>query len=134
MSDDIRYLCYECRKKANMVDTGFFADNYAGRKSCDNCGSNVNELHVFGVGEFEKIVAIVDEFDEKAEKANSDGVTKEALDKIGHSKAVVQDYHRRVNEDYKKLLASDKKIIDEIEVLLKKLSEDGRDYWDLYYT
>lgn len=52
----------------------------------------------------------------------------------GHSQQVVEDFHKRTNEDYKKLQVSDRNIIDEIDNLLKRLSEDGRDYWDSYYS
>ena len=47
------------------------------------------------------------------------------------SQNVVIDY---MKEDYKKLSPSDKKIIDEIDRLLKKLSEKGRDFWQVYYS
>ena len=55
-------------------------------------------------------------------------------EQIGHSKGVIEDYHKRTNDDYKKLPLSDQKIIDEIDRLLKKLSEVGRDYWQTYYS
>ena len=45
-----------------------------------------------------------------------------------------EDYHERTNEDYKKLSQKDKRIIDEIDKLLKNLSEDGKDYWQEYYS
>jgi hypothetical protein len=38
------------------------------------------------------------------------------------------------DDDYKKLSLSDQKIIDEIDRLLKKLSKDGREYWQTYYS
>ncbi len=36
--------------------------------------------------------------------------------------------------DYKKLPTKDQKIISDIDKLLKKLSEAGRDYWQTYYA
>ena len=36
-------------------------------------------------------------------------------------------------KDYDNLPNKDKKIIDEIDKLLKKLSEKGRDFWQTYY-
>jgi hypothetical protein len=36
--------------------------------------------------------------------------------------------------DYDKLPEKDRKTLDEIQKLLKKLSEHGRDYWQTYYN
>ena len=40
----------------------------------------------------------------------------------------------RVIRDYNSLSVADQKIIDEIEVLLSKLSEEGTRYWEEYYN
>jgi hypothetical protein len=51
-----------------------------------------------------------------------------------HSDKVIKDCHKRVNKDYKALSKKDKGIIDNIDALLEKLSEKGRDYWQTYYN
>jgi hypothetical protein len=43
------------------------------------------------------------------------------------------DYHKRTNEDYKKLSHSDKKLIGQIDLCLANLSENGKEYWWIYY-
>ena len=45
----------------------------------------------------------------------------------------VEDTHMSENLDYIKLSKEDKKIIKEIDSLLKKLSENGHEYWQTYY-
>lgn len=55
-------------------------------------------------------------------------------EKTGHSKEIIENYHKTADDDYKRLSLPDQKIIDEIDRLLKKLSEDGRDYWGTYYS
>jgi hypothetical protein len=52
----------------------------------------------------------------------------------GPSKNVIDYYHKRANDDYNKLTPKDQKIIDEIDKLIKSLSENGRDYWQTYYS
>jgi hypothetical protein len=52
---------------------------------------------------------------------------------IGHSREVVESYHKRANCDYAKLSYSDKKLINQIDLCLKNLSENGREYWAAYY-
>lgn len=54
---EIRYICYGCRKKANDLSAGFRAVNEVGRKSCDSCGGNKDDLNVVGVEEFERLTA-----------------------------------------------------------------------------
>jgi hypothetical protein len=57
-------------------------------------------------------------------------------DKIKEIKEVIEDYadyHKKTNDDYKGLPLSDQKLIDKIDRSLKKLSENGRDYWHTYW-
>ncbi len=39
---EIRYVCSDCRKKMNI--SGWPVINEVGRKRCDACGSNQNDL------------------------------------------------------------------------------------------
>jgi DNA-directed RNA polymerase subunit RPC12/RpoP len=60
MSDlcsDIKYLCHDCRKELGSVNVGFHAVNEVGRKSCDRCGSNRDNLNVVNLYTFDKLMA-----------------------------------------------------------------------------
>jgi len=52
----------------------------------------------------------------------------------GHSEGDIENYHKNENSDYEALSESDRKVIDKIDNLLRKLSEQGRDYWETYYS
>ena len=52
----------------------------------------------------------------------------------GHSEEVIKDYMDRSKRDYDKLPLEDRKTIDKIDELLKTLSEEGKEYWETYYT
>ena len=58
----IRYVCYNCSKTLNV--SGFKAVNEIGRKSCDRCGSNDDDLLVVELGAYCKSLRDLD----KAEK------------------------------------------------------------------
>ena len=48
----IRYVCYNCAKKLKLG--GFSAINEVGRKFCDCCGSNDDDLDVVSEDEYNK--------------------------------------------------------------------------------
>ena len=50
----IRYLCGDCQDE---LGTRFrlTAENEVGRKSCDRCGSNRDNLYILGLNEFESL-------------------------------------------------------------------------------
>lgn len=50
----IRLVCYDCRKILKV--SGFPAVNEVGRKYCDRCGSNYDNLHVIGTDEYNKAI------------------------------------------------------------------------------
>jgi len=50
----IRYLCRDCRKYLKV--NGFYAENKVGRKCCDYCGSNYDDLEVFSMEEYNQAV------------------------------------------------------------------------------
>ncbi len=57
-------------------------------------------------------------------KINADVVLEENINYINADYGVI---------DLKSLTDSDRKIIEQIDVLLKQLSEEGREYWMAYY-
>ena len=48
----IRYVCYNCSLKLKL--RGFHAINEVGRKYCDRCGSNSDDLQVISEKEYNK--------------------------------------------------------------------------------
>lgn len=52
--DRIVYLCPECKEILNL--SGFKAVNEVGRKSCEGCGSNENNLIVVGIDKYNEAV------------------------------------------------------------------------------
>ena len=62
----ICYLCFKCRRQLKIQ--GFDAVNEVGRKYCERCGSNEDDLHVIGKEEYNKSL-------------NSDGKKHSAVEK-----------------------------------------------------
>jgi len=56
VSEEIRYMCSECRQLAGKPLAGFRTVNEVGRKSCDNCGSNRDDLNVVGVEVYDSLM------------------------------------------------------------------------------
>jgi len=52
----IRYLCSKCRKKLSAGNSHIDAENCIGRKYCDYCESNNDDLQIFGLNEYAKLV------------------------------------------------------------------------------
>ena len=48
----IRYVCYDCSLKLKL--SGFHAINEVGRKYCDRCGSNSDDLQVVSEEKYNK--------------------------------------------------------------------------------
>jgi len=48
----IRYVCYNCSLKLKL--SGFHAINEVGRKYCDRCGSNSDDLQVVSEEKYNK--------------------------------------------------------------------------------
>ena len=54
MGRDIRYVCTSCRQITGLF--GGHAVNEVGRKSCDGCGSNKDDLQTVSEAAFDKAV------------------------------------------------------------------------------
>lgn len=50
----IKYLCYNCAKLLNL--SGFDAVNEVGRKHCEGCGDNQDNLTVIGAEECNRAI------------------------------------------------------------------------------
>jgi hypothetical protein len=50
----IIYLCSTCREKLNL--SGIHATNDVGRKSCEGCGSNEDDLQTIGDEAYQKVL------------------------------------------------------------------------------
>ena len=54
---EIRYLCSDCRIFLCHPAIGFHAVNEVGRKFCDRCGGNRDNLNVVGQEEYERLLS-----------------------------------------------------------------------------
>ena len=52
----VKYVCYDCGKKLGL--SGAHAVNEVGRKRCDNCGSNDDDLEFINEHEFNRALNV----------------------------------------------------------------------------
>lgn len=58
VSSEIKYLCHDCRRRLGRPEMGWHAVNEVGRKSCDACGSNHDNLNVVAEDQFNEVMGI----------------------------------------------------------------------------